>query len=84
MLVGLTLPERASPAEVSRSLGAEVGESIGPFVHVVLSVSAHVREVHGDATRFEGGEQFGVAPCESFVLLWLPRACGGTSTAKSF
>ena len=73
------MPERASPAEVSRGLGAEVGESIGPFVHVVLSVSAHVREVHGDATRFEGGEQFGIAPGEGFVLLWLPRPCGMNS-----
>ena len=55
-MVGLTPPERASSAEVSRGLGAEVGESIGPFVHVVLSVSAYVHEVHDNAARLEGGE----------------------------
>ena len=45
------MPERASPAEVSRGLGAEVGESIGPFVHVVLSVSPNVCEAYDEAAK---------------------------------
>ena len=62
---------------MGRGPGADVGEAVSSFVHVVSSVSSYVFKVHGDAACFEGGEEFGVAPNKGLVFLWLPCSRGG-------
>ena len=70
------MPKRAPCSKVGRGLGAEVGQPVGAFVHVVPPVRTYVMEPHAYVSGSEHGELAHITCYEGFMFGRPPGPCG--------